>query len=79
MIYIKGPKSKRLRHFLTNHLFKFLFENYYDDVKNGDILCINDDLFEFDDYNGNINSLKTFYPWINGFWKRNQTKKWSCL
>src|SRR3989304_3795213 len=65
-MYINIPKSKFLRKFLTEHLFNYLFDKN-ENVKNGEILCINDDLFEFDDYNGNINSLKNFYK-LNGFW-----------
>jgi hypothetical protein len=52
---------------LTNFVFKFLFEKTYENFKHGDILVVGDDLFEFDDENGNINSLKDYYT-KNGFW-----------
>jgi hypothetical protein len=63
---VNFPKSKLLRNILTNYVFSFLFWKE-EKIKDGDILCIEDDLFEFDDYNGNINTLKHYYH-INGFW-----------
>ncbi len=52
---------------LTNYIFKFLFENDDDNIKHGDILVVGDDLFEFDNENGNINKLKKYYK-PDGFW-----------
>ena len=66
---------KNIKNILTNYLFSFLFEKYLS-VKNGDLLKCQDEIFIFDDENGNPNNLKNFYK-QNGFWNYVKAKEGS--
>lgn len=67
----------KIKNILTNYLFKFMFQNYLNNVKDGDILKCDTDLFKFDKKNGNPNPLKYFIPSINGFWNYIKAKEGS--
>jgi hypothetical protein len=62
-----------MKKILTNYIFNFLFEKSLK-IKKGDILICQDDIFIFNDKNGNPNSLKKYYS-LNGFWNYIKAEK----
>ena len=62
-----------MKKLITNYLLKFMFvENMK--IKDGAILKCGDDIFMFDDSNGNPNTLKWYFK-INGFWNYIKAKE----
>lgn len=57
---------KLIKILLTNYLFKFLFENNLN-IKDGELLECQGDLFIYSNNNGNPNNLKYYFK-QDGFW-----------
>lgn len=59
--------KRLLKHFISYYLLRFLFIPWIQNTKDGAIMSCQGDLFQFDDSNGNPNSL-VYWIETDGWW-----------